>query len=59
MVILTKKKQKDIERCRDIIFDYIKKHPIEDAKEMSDAIEALCDMSFTYGIWPRLTDVLR
>ena len=51
MRIITKKIQNKIEKTRDIIYDYIRNHPIDDSKEMSDAVEALCDISFDCGIW--------
>ena len=51
MKIITKKIQNKIEKNRDIIYDYIKNHPIDDSKEMSDVVEALCDISCDCGIW--------
>ena len=51
MRIITKKIQNKIEKNRDIIYDYIKNHPIDDSKEMSDVVEALCDISCDCGIW--------
>ena len=50
MKIITKKIQNKIEKNRDIIYDYIKNHPIDDSKEMSDAVEALCDISCDCGM---------
>lgn len=51
MKIITKKKQNKIKKNRDVIYDYIRKHPIDNPKEMSDAVEALCDISCDCGIW--------
>ena len=51
MKIITKKIQNKIEKNRDIIYDYIRNNPIDNSKEMSDAVEALCDISCDCGIW--------
>ena len=51
MKIITKKIQKEIEKNRNVIYDYIRNHPIDNPKEMPDAVEALCDISFNCGIW--------
>ena len=51
MRIITKKIQNKIEKNRDIIYDYIRNHPIDDSKEMSDVVEALCNISCDCGIW--------
>ena len=51
MKIITKKIQNKIEKNRDIIYDYIRNHPIDDSKEMSDAVEDLCNISCNCGIW--------
>ena len=40
-----------IEKNRDIIYDYIRNHPIDNPKEMSDVVEALCNISCDCGIW--------
>ena len=51
MKIITKKIQKEIEKNRNVIYDYIRNHPIDNPKEMSDAVKALCDISCNCGIW--------
>ena len=51
MKIITKKIQREIEKNRDIIYDYIRSHPIDNPKEMSDVVEALCNISCDCGIW--------
>ena len=51
MKIITKKIQKEIEKNRNVIYNYIRNHPIDNPKEMSDAVEALCDISCNCGIW--------
>ena len=50
MWFLTKKKQREIEKCRNTIYKYISSHP-ENVKEATKAIEALCDISCDCGIW--------
>ena len=51
MKILTNKTKKSIEKNRDIIYDYIRNHPIENPKEMEKAVEALVDISCDCGVW--------
>ena len=51
MKIITKKIQREIEKNRDIIYDYIRRYPIDNPKEMSDVVEALCNISCDCGIW--------
>ena len=51
MKIITKKIQNKIEKNRDVIYDYIRNHTIDNPKEMSDVVEALCNISCDCGIW--------
>nr|DAH03595.1 MAG TPA: hypothetical protein [Caudoviricetes sp.] len=56
MKVLTTKKQRDIEYKRDIIFDYIRNNIGDNVKSMSDAVEALADISCNCGIWSNPAD---
>ena len=51
MNILTKRKQKAIERDRDIIYKYIEDHPIKNPKDTDDVIKALVEIGCICGIW--------
>jgi hypothetical protein len=50
IIILTKKKQKEIERKRNAIFRFIVTHPTNDVYEMSKAIDSLQDICWKCGV---------
>lgn len=51
MKILTSKKQRQIEKNRDIIYCYIRNNVGDDHQQMGEAIEALADISCDCGVW--------
>lgn len=51
MKILTTRIQREIERNRDIIYQYIRDNSTENIAELEKAVEALANISCDCGIW--------
>ena len=51
MKILTTKTQREIERYRNIIYKYLRENPTDNLEELSNAVEALVDISCECGVW--------